>query len=126
MSPKAQTSAKKSIVPAQPAEERAARKVREGVVISNKMQKTIVVRVVRHAQHGTYGRVINRSTSFKAHDEKNEAKPGDLVLIMETRPLSKDKRWRLLEIVRKASLAPPVPGAEESKGKKAAAEGARS
>ena len=111
-------------VAAQDAEDRNGRKVRTGVVISNKMQKTIVVKVVRHAQHSTYGRVINRSTSFKAHDEQNQAKPGDLVTIMETRPISKDKRWRLIEIVRQASSAPPVPGGEEKPAKQAAAKGA--
>lgn len=111
-------------VSSQDAEDRNGRKVRTGVVISNKMQKTIVVKVVRHAQHGTYNRVINRSTSFKAHDEQNQAKPGDLVKIMETRPISKDKRWRLLEIVRQASSAPPVPGGEEKAAKQPAAKGA--
>ncbi len=97
---------------------RGARKVREGLVISNKMQKTIVVRVVRHAQHSTYSRVINRSNAFKVHDETNQAKPGDLVRIMETRPISKDKRWRLIEVVRQASTAPALPDSESGQGEK--------
>ena len=92
---------------------RAKRKVRRGVVTSNKMSKTIVVRVTRSIRHPKYGRVMTQTSSFKAHDETNSAAPGDLVSIMETRPLSKDKRWRLVNIVRRASTAPPVPGAEE-------------
>ena len=74
------------------------------------MQKTIVVRVSRLVRHAKYSRVITRASSFKAHDERQEASIGDLVRIMETRPLSKDKRWRLVGIVRRASSAPPVPG----------------
>lgn len=93
---------------------RARRKLRVGFVTSNKMQKTIVVQVRRLVRHPLYQRVIKQSSSFKVHDEKNEAKPGDLVKIMETRPLSKDKRWRLVEILKQASTAPALPeGMEE-------------
>jgi len=77
------------------------RKERVGIVVSDKMKKTIVVRVDRVAKHQMYSKPIRSSTKFKVHDEKNEAKPGDRVRIVETRPLSKDKRWRLLEIVEK-------------------------
>lgn len=93
-----------------PPRTRSARKVRIGVVTSNKMQKTIVVRVSRLIRHAKYNRVITCASSFKAHDERQEAGIGDLVRIMETRPLSKDKRWRLVGVVRRASSAPPVPG----------------
>ena len=89
------------------------RKVRDGIVTSNKMQKTIVVRVERLVRHPKYGRVMKQASTFKAHDETNSAAIGDLVRIMETRPLSKDKRWRLVEILKRASSAPPVPGQEE-------------
>ena len=95
------------------AEERLRRKIREGIVVSDKMQKTIVVKIDRLIQHPLYPRTLRSSNTFKAHDEKNEAKTGDLVRIMETRPLSKDKRWRLIEIVRRASGAPPVPAGVE-------------
>lgn len=91
---------------------RRFRKTKVGVVTSHRMVKTIVVRVGRLVRHPTYGRVMRRSTSFKAHDERNEAAIGDEVKIMETRPLSKDKRWRLVEILKRASSAPPVPGGE--------------
>lgn len=84
---------------------RGHRKVRIGQVVSDKMQKTIVVRVVRKARHPLYERVIQRSNTFKVHDETNSAKVGDWVKFMETRPLSKDKRWRLVEIVHRASEA---------------------
>ena len=76
------------------------RKERVGAVTSNKMQKTIVVQVKRRAKHPVYGKVMEKARKFKAHDEKNSAKIGDLVRIVETRPLSKDKRWRLVEIIR--------------------------
>ena len=76
------------------------RKERMGVVLSNAMQKTIVVKVRRLTHHLIYGRVITKRTKFKVHDEKNEAKIGDKVIIQETRPLSKEKRWRLLKIIR--------------------------
>lgn len=90
--------------------ERTFRKVRVGIVVSNRMQKTIVVRVDRLTQHPLFSRVITQSTSFKAHDETNTARIGDRVKIMETRPISKDKRWRLVDIVQRASTAPAVPG----------------
>ncbi len=89
------------------------RKVRVGLVTSNRMQKTIVVRVDHLVRHPKYNRVIKQRNSFKAHDEQQAAGIGDLVKIMETRPLSKDKRWRLVEIVRKASSAPPLPDSPE-------------
>ena len=76
---------------------------------SDKMHKTIVVRVSNLVRHPRYSRVIHQTSSFKAHDEQNSASVGDRVKIMETRPLSKDKRWRLVEIVKQASTAPPVP-----------------
>ena len=82
--------------------ERNERKERVGKVISNKMQKTITVAVDRKVKHPIYGKFVNRTTKFKAHDEQNSAGIGDTVRIMETRPLSKDKRWRLIEIVEKA------------------------
>ncbi|NLL29579.1 MAG: 30S ribosomal protein S17 [Clostridiales bacterium] len=82
--------------------ERGLRKKRIGKVVSDKMDKTIVVAVETKVKHPLYGKIINRTTKFKAHDENNEAKINDKVLIMETRPLSKDKRWRLVEIVEKA------------------------
>ena len=83
-------------------EERNERKDRVGKVTSNKMQKTITVAVDRKVKHPIYGKFINRTTKFKAHDEANTAGIGDTVRIMETRPLSKDKRWRLVEIIEKA------------------------
>ena len=82
--------------------ERALRKKRIGRVVSDKMEKTIVVAVETKVRHPLYGKTMNRTTKFKAHDENNEANMNDRVLIMETRPLSKDKRWRLVEIVEKA------------------------
>ena len=83
-------------------ENRPRRKVRMGTVVSSKMDRTIVVRIERTLKHPTYQRVIRRSSKLMAHDEKNQASPGDLVRVMETRPLSKNKRWRLVEIVEKA------------------------
>ena len=80
---------------------RNRRKVVEGTVISSKMDKTITVSVKQLARHSLYGRTIKRAMKFKAHDEKNAAKEGDAVRIMETRPLSKTKRWRLLDIIEK-------------------------
>ena len=82
--------------------ERANRKNKTGRVVSDKMEKTIVVAVETKVRHPLYGKIMNRTTKFKAHDENNEAKINDRVLIMETRPLSKDKRWRLAEVVDKA------------------------
>ena len=92
---------------------RAGRKTRTGMVVSDRMKKTIVVRVDRLARHPVFSRVIKRAKTFKVHDESNSAHIGDWVTIMETRPLSKDKRWRLVEIIRRASTAPTVPGREE-------------
>lgn len=80
------------------------RKVFTGNVISNKMQKTVVVKVTTLAKHPKYGRIIKHSNKFKAHDEKSVAQIGDVVRIEETRPLSKDKRFRLVEIVKKAAI----------------------
>ena len=82
--------------------ERNLRKTRVGTVVSDKMDKTIVVAIVDNVSHPLYKKIIKRTVKFKAHDEKNEARTGDRVRIMETRPLSKDKRWRLVEIVEKA------------------------
>jgi small subunit ribosomal protein S17 len=82
--------------------DRAMRKTRVGRVVSDKMQKTIVVSIERRVAHPVYGKMITRSKNIKAHDEQNSAKAGDLVRIAETRPLSKDKRWRLVEIVERA------------------------
>lgn len=82
--------------------ERGLRKVKLGKVVSDKMEKTIVVAVETKVRHPLYGKIINRTTKFKAHDENNDANIGDVVEIMETRPLSKDKRWRLVEIVERA------------------------
>lgn len=82
--------------------ERNERKERIGKVTSNKMQKTITVAVDRKVKHPIYGKFVNRTTKFKAHDEGNTAGIGDTVRIMETRPISKDKRWRLVEILEKA------------------------
>ena len=83
-------------------EARNLRKTRIGVVTSNKMAKTITVAVERKVKHPIYGKFVKKTTKFHAHDETNEAKPGDVVRIMETRPLSKTKRWRLVEIMSKA------------------------
>jgi small subunit ribosomal protein S17 len=82
--------------------ERNDRKERIGKVTSNKMQKTITVAVDRKVKHPIYGKFVNKTTKFKAHDEENTAGIGDTVRIMETRPLSKDKRWRLIEVIEKA------------------------
>lgn len=83
-------------------EERNLRKVRTGKVISNKMDKTIVVAVVDNVKHPLYNKIVKRTYKLKAHDEENTCKIGDRVRVMETRPLSKDKRWRLVEIIEKA------------------------
>ena len=82
--------------------ERNLRKVREGVVVSNKMQKTIVVHVERKFKHPLYGKFLKRSSKYSAQDENNDCNIGDTVRIMETRPLSKTKRWRLVEILERA------------------------
>jgi len=82
--------------------ERNLRKTRIGVVKSNKMDKTITVTVERKVKHPIYGKFVKKTTSFHAHDEKNECTVGDIVKIMESRPMSKTKRWRLVEVVEKA------------------------
>ena len=81
---------------------RPQRKVRLGTVVSDKMDKTVVVAIERRVPHPVYGKMVTKTTRLKAHDEANTAKVGDTVRIVETRPLSKDKRWRLLEIVERA------------------------
>lgn len=86
----------------QGAEERGLRKVRDGVVVSNKMDKTIVVAVVRQVRHATYGKFVRRTKRYYAHDEKKECGVGDIVRISETRPLSKLKRWKVEQILTKA------------------------
>jgi len=84
------------------AEARGMRKTRIGVVVSDKMDKTIVVAIRTRVKHPLYGKIMNRTNKIKAHDEENQCGIGDTVKIMETRPLSKDKRWRLVEIIEKA------------------------
>ena len=81
---------------------RGARKSRTGLVVSDKMEKTVVVAIERRVAHPVYGKMVTRTTRLKAHDEENAAKQGDTVRIMETRPLSKDKRWRVVEIMQRA------------------------
>ena len=81
--------------------ERNLRKTRVGIVTSDKMDKTIVVSIVDNVKHPLYGKIVKRTYKLKAHDEKNECNIGDRVRVMETRPLSKDKRWRLVEIIEK-------------------------
>jgi len=81
---------------------RATRKTRTGLVVSDKMQKTVVVAIERRVPHPVYGKMVTRTKRLKAHDEENSAKVGDTVRIVETRPLSKDKRWRVVEIVDRA------------------------
>jgi small subunit ribosomal protein S17 len=83
-------------------EERNLRKVRTGKVVSDKMQKTITVAVEDHVKHPLYNKIVKKTYKLKAHDENNDAKIGDTVKVMETRPLSKDKRWRLVEVVERA------------------------
>ena len=82
--------------------ERNLRKTRIGKVVSDKMDKTITVEIEDHVKHPLYGKIVKKTVKFKAHDEKNECNIGDTVKIMETRPLSKDKRWRLVQIIEKA------------------------
>lgn len=82
--------------------ERNLRKTRTGKVISNKMDKTIVVAIVDHVRHPLYGKIVKRTYKLKAHDEENTCAIGDTVKVMETRPLSKDKRWRLVEVIERA------------------------
>ncbi len=81
---------------------RGARKSRTGIVVSDKMDKTVVVAIERRVPHPVYGKMVTRTRRLKAHDEENSAKVGDTVRIVETRPLSKDKRWRLVEIMQRA------------------------
>ena len=99
------------------AETQAAGRRKEviGDVVANRMNKTIVVQVIRRKSHPLYTRVISKAKKFYAHDEKNEAHVGDVVRLEETRPLSKLKRWRLKEIVRKTALVPEVVDAAEKK-----------
>jgi small subunit ribosomal protein S17 len=82
--------------------DRGRRKIRTGQVISDKMDKTVVVSITSLVKHPLYGRFVKKTKKFKAHDENNECGIGDRVLLMETRPLSKDKRWRVVEIIEKA------------------------
>ena len=86
----------------QTTKERGERKVREGLVVSDKMDKTVVVAVEDRFKHGLYGKVVRRTSKLKAHDENNECGVGDRVLLMETRPLSASKRWRVVEILERA------------------------
>ena len=83
--------------------ERGNRKSRIGVVVSNKMTKTVVVRVERRVPDAKYGKIVKRAEKYKAHDEKQECQPGDKVRMVETRPMSKDKRWRVVEVIEKAT-----------------------
>ena len=83
-------------------EVRGNRKTRVGIVVSDKMDKTIVVAIKTRVKHGLYSKILNRTTKLKAHDENNTCSVGDVVKVMETRPLSREKRWRLVEIVEKA------------------------
>lgn len=85
-------------------EERNLRKTMIGIVKSNKMDKTIVVAVARNVRHNVYGKIVKKTYTLKAHDENNICQIGDTVKVMETRPLSKDKRWRLVEVVKKADI----------------------
>ena len=92
--------------------EQGKRQAKVGVVTSAKMQKTVVITVERQGTHPLYKRVVRRSKNFMAHDEKNECRVGDTVRIEETRPLSSRKRWRVVEIISKATLVAPVPEVE--------------
>ena len=83
-------------------ENRGLRKTRTGVVVSDKMDKTVTIAIQTKVRHPLYGKMVNRAHKFKAHDEENQCGIGDTVRIMETRPLSKDKRWRVVEIIEKA------------------------
>ncbi|GAB4302104.1 MAG: 30S ribosomal protein S17 [Marinilabiliales bacterium] len=82
--------------------ERNLRKERIGVVVSNKMEKTVIIAVKTKKKHPKYGKFVNKTTRLSVHDEKNECNPGDIIKVMETRPLSKNKRWRLVEIIERA------------------------
>lgn len=81
------------------------KKTLTGTVVSNKMQKTVVIKVERRFTDPTFKKVVRTTKKYKVHDEKNECQPGDLITVCETRPLSKDKRWRLIEIVKRAAFA---------------------
>ena len=83
-------------------EERNLRKTRTGVVVSDKMDKTIVVAIYNNVKHPLYNKIVKNTYKLKAHDENNDARIGDTVKVMETRPLSKDKRWRLVEVIERA------------------------
>ena len=83
-------------------QERGRRKVRVGVVVSDKMDKTVLVRIDRRVRHGLYGKTVRRSNKLAAHDEANDAHTGDTVRVVETRPLSKTKRWRVVEVLERA------------------------
>ena len=83
--------------------ERNLRKTRVGMVVSDKMDKTVVVAIIDNVKHPLYKKIVKRTVRLKAHDEKNECRVGDRVEVMETRPLSKDKRWRVIEIIEKAT-----------------------
>lgn len=83
----------------------ARKKTLTGTVVSNKMQKTVVIKVERRFKDPTFKKVVSTTKKYKVHDEKNECEPGDLITVCETRPLSKDKRWRLIEIVKRATVA---------------------
>lgn len=96
------TAMRNSGMPGTGAPARGARKTRVGVVVSDKMQKTVVVAIERRMAHPVYAKMVTRTRRLKAHDEQNAAKTGDTVRIVETRPLSKDKRWRVVEIVERA------------------------
>jgi small subunit ribosomal protein S17 len=88
--------------PAPEAKARGRRKIRTGIVVSDAMDQTVVVRISSQVKHALYGKIVRRSTKLRAHDETNDAHTGDLVRIVETRPLSKTKRWRVVEIVERA------------------------
>lgn len=107
-----------------PTSDRSNRKERIGIVVSDKMDKTIAVRVGRVINHSVYDKQVRTATIFKAHDETNSAKTGDTVRIVETRPLSKTKRWRLVEIIKRASVeeAKPTAGAADVEPQKQASE----
>lgn len=94
-------------------EQRGKRKVRVGVVVSDKMQKTVVVEVETRTRHPLYGKTIRKTRRFKAHDEENQCRVGDVVRIMETRPLSKEKRWRVVEILERRTVLPEEKVVEE-------------
>ena len=107
--PKAASPKPLSAAPAQSEQTKANRRTITGLVVSDKMQKTIVVKIDRRVRHHMYFKYVTKSRRFKAHDEKNESKTGDLVQLVETRPMSKDKRWALQKIVRRAIQTAEVP-----------------